>query len=84
MKLLYTINNLLDSNEHFSNDSNKKNNLMISYVLTMVIYLVLVLFLGKWIWNNVLVRLVSNVNKVKSPTDLLWLSVLFSLLFGTL
>ena len=84
MKLLYTINNLLNKNEHFSNDSNKKNNLMISYVLTMVIYLVLVLFLGKWIWNNVLVRLVSNVNKVKSPVDLLWLSVLFSLLFGTL
>ena len=85
MKLLYTIQNLVSRNENFSNlngDGNKA--LIISYVISMVIYVALILLVGKWIWNNVLVKLISNVNKVKNPIDLLWLHLLFSILFGTL
>ena len=86
MKLFYTIQNLVSSNENFSNLNGDGNNkaLIISYVISMVIYVALILLVGKWIWNNVLVKLVSNVNKVKNPIDLLWLHLLFSILFGTL
>jgi len=86
MKLFYTIQNLVSRNEHFSNLNDNGNNkaLIISYVISMVIYVALILLVGKWIWNNVLVKLISNVNKVKNPVDLLWLHLLFSILFGTL
>ena len=88
MKLLYTIQNLVSRNENFSNlnvaDKGTNSNLIISYIISIVIYVALILLLGKWIWNNVLVRLVSNVNKVKNPIDLLWLHLLFSILVGTL
>jgi len=86
MKLLYTIQNLVSRNENFSNLNDNGNNkaLIISYVISMVIYVALILLVGKWIWNNVLVKLISNVNKVKNPVDLLWLHLLFSILFGTL
>ena len=86
MKLFYTIQNLVSSNENFSNLNHDRNNtaLIISYIISIVIYVALILLVGKWIWNNVLVRLVSNVNKVKNPIDLLWLHLLFSILFGTL
>ena len=88
MKLLYTIQNLVARNEKFSNinvaDKGTNSNLIISYIISIVIYVALISLVGKWIWNNVLVRLVSNVNKVKNPIDLLWLHLLFSILVGTL
>jgi hypothetical protein len=86
MKLLYTINNMISGNEGFSNadDNSKNGTLLLSWFISIVIYLVLILLVGKFIWNNVLVKLVSGVNKIKNPVDLLWLHILFSLLFGTL
>ena len=86
MKLFYTIQNIVSSNEKFSNLNDNGNNkaLIISYIISIVIYAALILLVGKWIWNNVLVKLVSNVNKVRNPIDLLWLHILFSILFGTL
>jgi hypothetical protein len=86
MKLFYTINNLISGNEGFtnSNDDSKRNSLLITWFVSFVIYIVLILFVGRWVWNNVLVRLVSGVNKIKNPVDLIWLHLLFSLLFGTL
>ena len=86
MKLLYTINNMISGNEGFSNadDNSKNGKLLLSWFISIVIYLVLILLVGKFIWNNVLVKLVSGVNKIKNPVDLLWLHILFSLLFGTL
>ena len=88
MKLFYAIQNLVSRNEKFSNlnftDKGDNSNIIISYIISGVLYIVLLLLVGKWIWNNVLVRLVSNVNKVKNPIDLLWLHLLFSILVGTL
>jgi len=77
---------MIYGNEGFSNadDNSKNGKLLLSLVITIAIYLVLILFVGRWIWNNVLVKLVSGVNKIKNPIDLLLLSLLFSLLFGTL
>jgi len=86
MKLFYTIHNAINNNtERFGNsDGENKGSVLAAYIISMVIYLVLVLLLGKWIWNNVLVKLVSGVNKIKNPLDLILLSILFSLLFGTM
>jgi len=88
MKLFYTIHNALNGgNENFSNyrnDPKPKTNIWFAYLLSLIIYLVLVVFVGKWIWNNVLVNLVSGVNKIKNPVDILWLHILFSLLLGTM
>ena len=84
MKLLYGIHNALKSNEeHFQNNNNKNGKLIAAWLLTTVIYIFLILILGKWIWNNVLVNLVSGVNKIKNPLDIIWLHILFSLLLGT-
>ena len=85
MKLFYTIHNAINNTERFGNSGDGANtNVLISYIITMIIYVVLVLLLGKWIWNNVLVKLVSGVHKIKNPIDLILLSILFSLLFGTM
>ena len=85
MKLFYAIHNAINNTERFGNSGDGENSsVLISYIITMIIYVVLVLLLGKWIWNNVLVKLVSGVNKIKNPIDLILLSILFSLLFGTM
>ena len=49
-------------------------------VLTVFVMLTALLFAGKWLWNNVLVDLVSVVKPVKSVWQLLGLALLVSLL----
>ena len=84
MKLLYGIHNALMSNdEHFQNKKKMDSKLILAWFLTTFIYVVLILLLGKWIWNNVLVKLVTNVKKIQNPFDIIWLHILFSLLLGT-
>jgi hypothetical protein len=48
-------------------------------ILTVLISLLLILFIGKWLWNNVLVDLFNIVKPVKSVWQLLGLAVLISL-----
>lgn len=49
-------------------------------VITVFIMMLALLFVGKWLWNNVLVELFSIVKPVKSVWQLLGLAVLVSLL----
>lgn len=49
-------------------------------VITAFIILVLILFAGQWLWNNVLVSLVPAVKPAKSVWQILGLAVLISLL----
>ena len=58
---------------------NSSNNVLVSLV-SYVLVLVLLLTLGEYLWNNVLVKLVSVVKPVKSIWQLLGLQVLLSLL----
>ena len=53
---------------------------MLANLLAMVVYIVLTAFLGKFLWNNYLAKYVSAVSPVKSPVDIIALSLLFSLL----
>ena len=55
------------------------------FVASLVGYLIvlaLILSIGKYLWNDVLVNLVSVVKPVKSIWQLLGLQILLSLLFG--
>ena len=58
---------------------NSTNNVLVSLV-SYVIVLVLLLTLGEYLWNNVLVKLISVVKPVKSIWELLALQILLSLL----
>jgi hypothetical protein len=52
---------------------------MLAYLLTIVIMLTILAFVGKYLWNNVLVSLVSVVRPVKSMWQILGLAILLSL-----
>ena len=49
-------------------------------LITVFIMLLALLFVGKWLWNNVLVDLISIAKPVKSVWQLLGLALLMSLL----
>ena len=49
-------------------------------VITVFIMLLVLLFVGKWLWNNVLVDLISIAKPVKSVWQLLGFALLVSLL----
>jgi len=49
-------------------------------LLSMVVYVVLTAFLGKFLWNNYLAKYVSAVSPVKSPVDIIAISLLIALL----
>ena len=51
-------------------------------VIANLTALVILLFLGKFLWNNYLTKLVTVVNPVESVFDLLALSILLNLLVG--
>jgi len=50
-------------------------------LVTLVVLVTLMLFVGKYIWNEVLVKLVTSVKPVENPIDLLLLMLLTNMLF---
>ena len=56
-------------------------NLFVS-LITLVVVVVILLFIGKYIWNEVLIKLVPGINPLENPTQLLLLWVLMNMLFG--
>ena len=52
-------------------------------VVMLLFSLTLTLWLGKYIWNNVLIELVAIINPVKSVWQILALMVLFHILLPT-
>ena len=51
-------------------------------LISFVIWLLVVLFVGRWLWNSVLVKLVSGVKPITSIWQILGLAVLINLLTG--
>jgi len=51
---------------------------LVSFI-TLVIMMLIVLFIGKWLWNTVLVALVPALKPAKSVWQILGLAVLLSL-----
>jgi hypothetical protein len=56
-------------------------NLLVS-LITLVVFVVILLFIGKYIWNEVLIKLVPGINPLENPTQLLLLWILLNMLFG--
>ena len=56
-------------------------NLVVS-LITLVICVVILLFIGKYIWNEVLIKLIPGIKPLENPTQLLLLWILLNMLFG--
>ena len=53
---------------------------MFASILALVVYIILIAFFGKYLWNNYLAKYVSNISAVESPVDIIAISLLLSLL----
>ena len=51
-------------------------------LITLVVFVVILLFIGKYIWNEVLIQLVPGIKPLENPTQLLLLWILLNMLFG--
>ncbi len=51
-------------------------------ILALATLLILQLVVGKWLWNNYLVKAITVVNPLKSAIDVLALSLLAKLMLG--
>lgn len=58
------------------------NKEMVGYFVGMIIWLLLLLFFGKYLWNSVLTRLIPGIKPVTTIWQVLGLSVLFMILKG--
>jgi len=72
------------NNENFM-DKNEKENIRNDYSLVIglffiIISQILLLFFGKFLWNNYFVKTFKNVNSINTVWDLLALSILFKLI----
>ena len=51
-------------------------------IISLLLAEILVLFLGKWLWNNVVIHLVSSLKPAKSIWEILGLSILIKLIIN--
>ena len=49
-------------------------------IVALLLYFILILLFGKFLWNEVLVKLFNGVNKAKSIWDILGFAILLALL----
>ena len=68
-----------NTSENFDNYNDHK---MIVTLLTFFVFTMLIFLLGKYLWNNILVKLVPVIKKTDTVWDIYGLYILFSLLFG--
>ena len=92
MKLLenFIFNNIINSTniEHFNPKEDMKtiiqklsNYQLIALIISVVISQLILLMIGKFLWNNYLVKLVTAVKPVTNIFDIMALSLLFKLIF---
>lgn len=65
--------------EGFENSDLKKLNPFTSLIILVIVWLLL-LFFGKFLWNDVLVKLVPAIKPAKSIWQILAIHILFNLL----
>ena len=75
--------------EHYNNPSNYEINVdaknqfsasMLSLLVSYFLIYIILLFLGKWIWNNHAVNMINILNPIDSIIPLVGLSILVKLL----
>jgi hypothetical protein len=65
-----------------SNINNKSTKNIWLLILTFIIVEVLLLIFGKYIWNEILIKIIPGVQPVNSIWQLLGLSILVKLIFN--
>lgn len=66
--------------EHFS--AEKSDISTFAFILALVTIILIQLFVGKYLWNNFLTKLVPAVKPAEGVIDILAMSLLFRLLFN--
>ena len=76
-------NKLLSKNEeHFNKNNNNKAELFLPMFLALLTTQLLLLLLGKFLWNNFLVAKIGGIKKLDSIFELFAISLLLRLLIG--
>lgn len=80
-----SLNALISQTETFQGygqaEKSMTNRVAIVSLLTLMVMFLLILFLGKWLWNTVLVALVPAVKPAKSVWQILGLAILIGLMY---
>ena len=63
--------------EYFGDDTFIQN---LSIIIALIIIVLLQLFVGKYLWNNYLTRLIPSIQPAEGMIDILAISLLFRLL----
>jgi len=69
-------------NEGFDNNSPVWMQSPVTIFGFLLLYLLIILLIGKWLWNNVLVRLVSIIKPASSVWQILGFAILVQILYG--
>jgi hypothetical protein len=69
------------SREGFDNNSSMMQSPLVIFGF-LILYLLIVLLIGKWLWNTVLVRLVSIIKPATSVWQILGFAILVQILYG--
>lgn len=73
---------LSNNNEHFNKNNNNKAELFLPMFLALLTTQLLLLLLGKFLWNNFLVSKIGGIKKLNSIFELFAISLLLRLLIG--
>jgi len=72
-----TVETFLSRKENFSNSDKAK---MIAGLVTLVLWVLILLLLSKWLWNEVLCKMVTFTKQVTSVFQIVGLVVLLQLI----
>ena len=77
-----TVVSSLNGGNFVGGQNDMSNGNLIIALITLVIFVLLLLFVGKYIWNEVLIQVVPGIKPLENPTQLLLLWILLNMLFG--
>ena len=83
MKIISNFTNLMSSltgSEQFTDAIGMSGANRLTLFIVLVVYLVLLLLVGKWLWNNVLCKTVTIVKPMPNVLTLLGLVILLELI----
>lgn len=75
-----TIETFLSKRENFSSEDKLK---VVAAVVTLILWIVVLLLLSKWLWNEVLCKLVTFTKPVSSVFQIIGLVVLLQIIVPT-
>jgi hypothetical protein len=72
-----TVENFLGAKEHFTSGDSAK---LIAALVTLILWIVILLLVSKWLWNDVLCKIVTFAKPVHSVFQIIGLVVLLAIL----